>query len=203
MLTASSPWESASAMAASSTRSRLSGSRVPGRFWLAATFADYTVALRCKQSRRASRVGRCGRLDGEQRRNMGTWGPGIFENDETMDFLGDVEESGVEALRDAFTHVIASAGRAEAWAESTAVAAAAIVAAAYDDRADLLPEEAVATLPDLRPAIVEDPALRDAARRAVHLVLTGDSELLELWRASGESDAAIEAIADVQRRLSE
>jgi hypothetical protein len=45
--------------------------------------------------------------------------------------------------------------------------------------------------------------LRDRARYAVHLVLTGDSELLELWRSSGESDAAITAIAEVQSRLSE
>jgi len=134
---------------------------------------------------------------------MGTWGPGIFENDETMDFLWEVEEGGVEALRDAFTQVIDAAGRAESWAESTAVAAAAIVAAAYDDRVDLLPEEAVAALPDLRAAITGDPGLRDTARRAVHLVLTGDSELLELWRASGESDAAIEAIAEVQKRFSD
>jgi hypothetical protein len=134
---------------------------------------------------------------------MGTWGPGVFENDETMDFLWEVEEGGVAALADAFQQVLAAAGRAESWAESTAVAAAAIVAAAYDDRDDLLPEEAVALLPTLRPAIVADPALRDDAMRAVHGILIGDSELLELWRASGESDAAIAAIVDVQSRLSD
>lgn len=134
---------------------------------------------------------------------MGTWGPGVFENDETMDFLWEVEEGGIEALRDAFEQVIDAAGRAESWAESTAVAAAAIVAAAYDGREDLLPEEAVAVMPTLRPAIVDDPGLRDRARRAVHGVLTGDSELLELWRASGESDDAITAIAEVQSRLSD
>ncbi len=134
---------------------------------------------------------------------MGTWGPGVFENDETMDFLWEVEEGGIEALRDAFDQVIDAAGRAESWAESTAVAAAAIVAAAYDGREDLLPEEAVAVMPTLRPAIVDDPGLRDRARRAVHGVLTGDSELLELWRASGESDDAITAIAEVQSRLSD
>jgi hypothetical protein len=134
---------------------------------------------------------------------VGTWGPGVFENDETMDFLWEVEEGGIEALRDAFDQVIDAAGRAESWAESTAVAAAAIVAAAYDGREDLLPEEAVAVMPTLRPAIVDDPGLRDRARRAVHGVLTGDSELLELWRASGESDDAITAIAEVQSRLSD
>lgn len=134
---------------------------------------------------------------------MGTWGPGVFENDETMDFLWEVEEGGVEALRDAFSQVLESAGRAESWAESTAVAAAAIVAAAYDGKDDLLPEEAVAILPTLREAITDDPRLRDSALRAVHGILTGDSELLELWRESGESDAAITAIADVQSRLTD
>jgi hypothetical protein len=134
---------------------------------------------------------------------MGTWGPGVFENDETMDFLWEVEEGGVDALRDALDQMIDAAGRAEAWAESTAIAAAAIIAAAYDGRADLLPEEAAALLTDLAPLILDDQALRDRARYAVHLVLTGDSELLELWRSSGESDAAIAAIAEVQSRLSD
>lgn len=134
---------------------------------------------------------------------MGTWGAGVFENDETMDFLWEVEEGGVDALRDALDQVIDAAGRPESWAESTAVAAAAIIAAAYDGRADLLPEEATALLADLSPAILESQALRDRARYAVHLVLTGDSELLELWRSSGESDAAITAIAEVQSRLSD
>jgi hypothetical protein len=134
---------------------------------------------------------------------MGTWGAGVFENDETMDFLWEVEEGGVEALRDAFDQVLDAAGRAESWAESTAVASAAIVAAAYDGKDDLLPEEAVAMLPGLRDAITGDPRLRDRARRAVHGILTGDSELLELWRESGESDAAIAAIAEVQSRLND
>lgn len=134
---------------------------------------------------------------------MGTWGAGVFENDETMDFIWEVEEGGVEALRDALDQVIDAAGRAESWAESTAVAAAAIIAAAHDGRVDLLPEEATALLGDLAPPILADPALRDRARQAVHLVLTGDSELLELWRDSGESDAAIAAIAEVQSRLSD
>lgn len=134
---------------------------------------------------------------------MGTWGPGVFENDETMDFLWEVEERGVEALREAFDQVLDAAGRAESWAESTAVAAAAIVAAAYYGKDDLLPEEAVAILPTLREAITDDPRLRDGALRAVHGILTGDSELLELWRESGESDAAITAIADVQSRLAD
>jgi hypothetical protein len=134
---------------------------------------------------------------------MGTWGAGVFENDETMDFLWEVEEGGVAALRDALDQVIDAAGRPESWAESTAVGAAAIIAAAYDGRTDLLPEEATVLLADLAPAIHENPALRDRARYAVHLVLTGDSELLELWRSSGESDAAITAIAEVQSRLSE
>jgi hypothetical protein len=134
---------------------------------------------------------------------MGTWGAGVFENDETMDFLWEVEEGGIDALRDALDQVIDAAGRPESWAESTAVAAAAIIAAAYDGRGDLLPDEASALLAGLSPDILENPALWDRARYAVHLVLTGDSELLELWRSSGESDAAISAIAEVQSRLSE
>lgn len=133
---------------------------------------------------------------------MGTWGPGVFENDETMDFVWEVEEGGIEALRDAFDQVIDAAGRPESWAESTAVAAAAIVAAAYDGRTDLLPEDALPVLGALTPEIQQS-GLLDRARRAVHGILTGDSELLELWRESGESNAAIAAIADVQSRLSD
>ena len=135
--------------------------------------------------------------------HVGTWGAGVFENDETIDFLTDVEDGGLDALREALDRVIDAPGRAEAWAESLAVAAAAIIAAAYDGRADLLPEEASALFADLAPGILEHSALRDRARHAMHLVLTGDSELLELWRSSGESDAAITAIADVQSRLSD
>src|SRR5215207_3185780 len=105
---------------------------------------------------------------------MGTWGAGVFENDETMDFLWEVEEGGVEALRDALDQVIDAAGRPESWAESTAIAAAAVIAAAYDGRGDLLPDEASVLLTTLRPAIVAEGDLRDRARRAVHGILTGD-----------------------------
>lgn len=132
---------------------------------------------------------------------MGSWGPGVFENDQTMDFLGEVEEGGVTVLTATFRQLRDAPGRADWQTESTAVAAAAIVAAAYDDDTSLLPEEAVALVSALAPSIVADPTLHDRALRAVHGILTGDSELLELWRASGESDAAIDAIDQVRSRL--
>lgn len=132
---------------------------------------------------------------------MGTWGPGIFDNDVANDTLWEVEEGGLAALSDAFRQVLDAGGRADAGAESAALAGATLVAAAFDGRSDLLPEEARPLLIELSGAITRDADLRHDARRVVHLVLTGDSELLELWRDSGESDAAIAAIVDVQKRL--
>ena len=115
---------------------------------------------------------------------MGAWGEKAFENDSALDWLADLEDGGVTALRDTLSRV-AGAG-ADDYVEvddcSAAIAAAEIVAGALGER-DRLTEEAVAWLDANRGAVV--PGDKIAAKRAVERVLAEGSELRELWDENG------------------
>src|SRR5215831_7849919 len=69
---------------------------------------------------------------------MGAWGPGPFDNDEALDFIGSIGQAGPgtieQRLIDAFDSVLNAESYHEDYIEvqvmSTAIAAAALVAAA-------------------------------------------------------------------------
>lgn len=128
---------------------------------------------------------------------MGTWGAGPFENDEALDFLGEVEESGpgrLGRLAGPLQHVAYSGDYLEAHEVSEAVAAAAVVGAA------LRPADAAGEpyLPEWVRSVQAsdlDNELIHLSRQALQRALQAENnELYELW-------AEEEAAADWQAAL--
>ncbi len=121
---------------------------------------------------------------------MGAWGTGLFENDDALDFAGDVVERGGLALVENVLDEILDMGPEylEAPDAEQALVAAEIVAALAGRPAPDYPDELAEWLDELD--AVPDEALVDTARRAVQRVLTPPSELLELWEEAGEDDYA-------------
>ena len=131
---------------------------------------------------------------------MGAWGTGLFENDDALDFAGDVVERGGLALVENVIEELLDMGDeyVEAPEAEQVLVAAEIVAALAGRPAAEYPDELAEWLDELD--AVPDAALVDTARRAVQRVLTPPSELLELWEEAGEDDYAewrvgVEAIA--------
>ncbi|AKF08114.1 DUF4259 domain-containing protein [Sandaracinus amylolyticus] len=116
---------------------------------------------------------------------MGAWGHGAFENDDSLDWLAELE-AGRMTVRDALEAAVAeSDDLLEAPEASMAIAAATLVAAAKDGERTALPDGARAWVDANGAAAKADVAL---AIRAVERVLdAAGSELAELW-ADAETD---------------
>jgi hypothetical protein len=130
---------------------------------------------------------------------MRAWGPGSFENDDALDWLGELAASddGAGALFWAFEAVVDGVGYAEAAEASAALAAAEMVAALHGRPAAELPEDAAAWI-RANAGAVSDEAL-PLARAAVERVRRS-SELRDLW---DEADPApwYAAVNDLLERL--
>jgi hypothetical protein len=130
---------------------------------------------------------------------MGTWATGPFDNDEAMDFVGDLAEAPAwRTVVQMLDHVTKTAGYLEAPEGEIAVAAAAIVAASVG---------AVTILPDshqdLKAALGAPPAGAVAlARAALARVVAPASELDEFWQEGDGHDAWLTQIAALQTTLS-
>ncbi|MYV56087.1 DUF4259 domain-containing protein [Streptomyces sp. SID3212] len=113
---------------------------------------------------------------------MGTWDIGPFDNDTAADFGDALDEAAAGeregVVRSTLTHVIDTVGYLEAPESERAVAAAALVAAQCHggEPSDPIygPEE---PLPDVT-------GLRDLALQALERIMTGPSELMDLWAES-------------------
>lgn len=138
---------------------------------------------------------------------MGAWGSGPFENDDACDWLDELADSGVAALREALA-LADAADYLEAPDGSVVVAAAEVVArmaAVVDDEAEEtaadaeLPDEVTAFLASCGPPAT---TLIAAARAALDRVTADDSELRELWQ-DAEGGAWQAAVDDLKRRLAQ
>jgi hypothetical protein len=112
---------------------------------------------------------------------VGAWGEKTFENDAAMDWLVELEEQGVPALRTILSDVAQTAEDEYLDVDdgARAMAAGEMVAAALGQGRDRVPTRSHAWLDVNASAITE----RDLAmaRRAVRRILTANSELRELW----------------------
>jgi hypothetical protein len=132
---------------------------------------------------------------------MGAWGAGSFENDDALDWLAELSDSGdIDTLRETLETALAcEPEEREVDVASPALAAAEVVAAALGRPLSNLPEQ-------VSPWVEEQDAqalrkLASLARKTVSAIKTG-SELRQLWE---ESDALREWLAQVEeleRRLS-
>ncbi len=121
---------------------------------------------------------------------MGAWGTGLFENDEALDFAGDVVERGGLALVENVIEELLDMGDdyIDAPEAEQVLVAAEIVAALAGRPAPEYPDELAEWLDELD--VEPDATLVESARRACQRVLTPPSELLELWEEAGEDDYA-------------
>ena len=127
------------------------------------------------------------------------WASGLFDNDEAMDFVGDLAEAPAwRAVVQMLDHVTRQAGYLEAPEGEIAVAAAAIVAAAVG-AATILPD----SHRELKAALGAPPEGAVAlARSALARVVAPASELDELWQEGDDHDAWLTQIAALQTTLS-
>jgi len=133
---------------------------------------------------------------------MGTWGEGSFENDAVVDWLGELDEGGVDRVRNAL-ETVADADEDEYLDvddAQAALGAAELVAAASGKGEDRIEEHeeltawVTANRKDFREADVT------LARRAVERVLTR-SELQELWDEGGTDNEWRPVVGELLRRL--
>jgi hypothetical protein len=129
---------------------------------------------------------------------MGAWGVGTFENDDALDWLGDLTATAdLAVLAETLDAIVSSTGYLDAPACSAALAAAEVVAALRGQAGGDAPEEIAAfILGKPQP----DAALVSAARSAVARIAQ-NSELLELWTEGDDLASWQASLADLTRRL--
>jgi hypothetical protein len=134
---------------------------------------------------------------------MGTWGPGVFENDTACDFATAIASGGgVAALAQALDRVVSSGDSyLEAPDAEEGLAAAEIVArlkgspgqpTAYTASID-------AWIRDLQTGVPDE--LIGKAKKSIARILAEPSELLELWTESDEFDSWKRGVEEVSKRL--
>jgi hypothetical protein len=129
---------------------------------------------------------------------MGAWGSGPFENDDALDWIGELATgSGLAAVEEALDLPAASGEYPEAPECSVAIAAAETVAAMKGSPREDLPSEVTAFV---KAAGEPPPSLVDAANSSVQRVLER-SELRDLWEESDDYDGWRAGVADLKRRL--
>jgi hypothetical protein len=127
---------------------------------------------------------------------VGTWGVGSFENDDAMDLMGDVEESGWRVVGGALASTEGQ-GYLEAPSAARAIAASELIAAALGHSSGRIPQIDVRGATPKLPDLVR---LKDSALRALNRI-RGDSELRELWQEAGELAAWELTLNELQTRL--
>jgi hypothetical protein len=134
---------------------------------------------------------------------MGAWDSGPFDNDDALDFLGDLEESpNVRfVLAGALAAAVESSGYLEAPEGSVAVAAAALVAVVHAGRASGVSDSIAERIRALR--LTDDDAsdLIPAAGRALDRAVGSESELLGLWEDAGSGDEWRETLSSIRDGL--
>lgn len=125
---------------------------------------------------------------------MGAWGAGSFENDDALDFVGDLADGGDVAQLRAALEAIPREGYIEAMDATNALAAAEIVAAAHGRPGPDLPEAMTAWVAKHR-ANVNAKMLTFARDVVKRITEDEQSELRELW-AESDSFAEWKAAVD-------
>lgn len=132
---------------------------------------------------------------------MGTWGTGIYDNDDAADWAAELSDGGLEAVESAFDAVL-DLDYIDAGDAACAVAAADVVARLTSGRGDDSPHceavvEWVSTHPSSPP-----PTLVAKALRALTQIGGESSELAELWSDNSADEADWRAtLTEIANRL--
>lgn len=131
---------------------------------------------------------------------MGAWGTGSFENDDAMDFAGDLIDGGDAAQLRAALEAIPREGYIEAMDATNAIAAAEIVAAAHGRAGSDLPEDMAAWVTKHR-GDVNVKMLTLARDVVMRIAEDKQSELRELWEESDDFAEWMVAVDGLLKRL--
>jgi Domain of unknown function (DUF4259) len=140
---------------------------------------------------------------------MGAWGTGSFENDGAADFAWEIAEGGLPVIEKVFDRVLA-AGESYLEDAEEAIAAAEVVAklggrgpSPLDNRQEIEDPDEELTLGKWIASAKAPPSeeLVEKARRTVARVLTGPTELLNLWRDGEHFEEWKEVVEDLSKRL--
>ena len=133
---------------------------------------------------------------------MGAWGEGIFDNDEAMDFVGDViETKDLSRVEEALDAVLEADDYLEAPTATEGLAAADILARLHGHSGETgdYPEELDAWVAKVKLTPSEE--ILKKARQVVERVRTPPSELLELWSEDGDPAAWLATLDALMQRL--
>jgi hypothetical protein len=131
-----------------------------------------------------------------RRHDMGAWGSGSFENDNALDFVGDVVDGEWQAVMElALVPVESGAPIPD---EESVIAAAEIVAAARGHAAPELPDDLAAWLARAQPRFSDE-----LAQRCQLLVrsIAAKSELRDLWEEADGFGEWLTGLEDLEARL--
>ena len=129
---------------------------------------------------------------------MGAWGAGSFDNDEALDWLDELDDRGMDALRDALS-AAAEAEAPDAGVSARAVAAAEVVATLGGRPSVDVPGEVTGWMAATHAEAGDD--LVVLALRALDRVLHA-SALRDLWARTPELGAWEASLAALRMRLS-
>lgn len=136
---------------------------------------------------------------------MGAWGTGFFENDDALDWKGDLLDSSTLSIIEETLSASAAEEYIEADLASQALAAAEIVAA-LNGRPGMEIRNEAGEVEDLvewlKTQNEQVPHLRQLALTVVEKIKT-ESELQELWAETDELQQWTELVNDLQSRLNE
>ena len=128
---------------------------------------------------------------------MGAWGTGAFDNDDALDWVGELEDGGITAIEAALDEAVRSSDLS-APTDVEAIAAAEVVAAAIGRPVPGLSEDIAALAAHVTPGVTPEHTAR--ARTAVERVLNA-SELAELWAETDDADEWRGLVEDLIQRL--
>ncbi|MCX9190849.1 hypothetical protein C3Y87_05365 [Carbonactinospora thermoautotrophica] len=135
---------------------------------------------------------------------MGSWGTGPFDNDDAMDFFGELEladpDKAMTRVRDVLVATVERPGCLEVSEANVAVAAAALVAAGRSRFARSGSQVVDEWLSTHRPHASQDD--QELAIRALDRVCGTDSEWLELWQTAGKEQDVRACVENLKRILS-
>lgn len=117
---------------------------------------------------------------------MGAWGPGVFENDDALDFLDELHQHGPTLIKKEIGKVAALRAKdyLDAPLASRALAAAESIVAGMG-RPSLFPGDSVAMLREVKDTWTEEDLSQ--AAQAVRRIQS-NSELADLWREAANDD---------------
>ncbi len=135
---------------------------------------------------------------------MGAWGASVFEDDSSLDWLeGDYASGGASAVVSALDTASDTpvTGYLEVDEGAAAWAAAEVVATALGDLADGISPDNLELLNAHGTEVRDTDGIEGKAKAALDRIVSGNSELNELWLESDKQSDWVAAINDLRRRL--